>query len=103
MQTLQIFSVYDSKAESFSQPFFCPNAAIAIRSFSEEVSNPQSQLSKYPADFTLFHIGSFNDSTSLLTPLKTPISLGLAIEFLPRTPSPQSQLRLDSDPLSNLG
>lgn len=78
----QIFSVYDSKAEVFNSPIFMATKGMALRSFITIVNNPESDVHKYPGDFTLFHIGEYDDSNGLLTPLTTPVSLGLAQEFL---------------------
>jgi hypothetical protein len=76
-----VFSVYDSKAEAYMQPFFMNTKGQALRVFQDSLEDNQSQLSKHPEDFTLFQIGTFNQQNASLIPLKTPISLGTAIEL----------------------
>ncbi|AZL82814.1 nonstructural protein [Apis mellifera associated microvirus 16] len=81
---LQIFSVYDTKIEAFNAPIFVRTRGEAIRSFQEAVNDPQAQhsIAKHPQDHALFHIGSFDDETGLVTPIVPPASLGLAQEFI---------------------
>lgn len=78
---VEVFAVYDSKARNYGQPFFCINPAIAIRAFQSTVESPESQLHKYPEDFSLFHLASFNDETGEFTARTNPTNLGLASQF----------------------
>lgn len=79
---LQIFTVYDSKAESYLPPFYVNARGQAIRSFSDTCNDPEHVFNKHPSDYTLFALGDFNDATGVFTPLDTPLSLGLAQEFV---------------------
>lgn len=79
---LNAYSIFDSKAEAFNQPFFRLKHGVSIREFTEVSNDEKSNISRNPEDFTLFHIGSYDDSTGLLTALPTPVSLGLALEFV---------------------
>lgn len=79
---LKLFSIYDSKAEAFIQPFFSPATGSAIRSFETAANDAGSDFHKYGADYTLFEIGTFDEHTCELTPLESKINLGLAITFL---------------------
>lgn len=76
-----IFSVFDSKAEIFNTPFFMAAKGQALRGFTDEVNRPDSEIGKHPEDYTLFCIGEVDLNTGLITPLSTPTSMGLAIEF----------------------
>lgn len=79
----QIFSVFDSAANAFMPPFFAGRIEEAIRAFRHQVANADSPFAKFPEDYTLFHIGSFDKTSALVQPLDTPHPLGLAISFLP--------------------
>ncbi len=79
---LKVFSVYDSKVESFFKPFYSQTKGEAIRSFTEISNDKQSQIGKYPEDFTLFELGDYDDSNASFKLLDTPKSVGLAIEFV---------------------
>ena len=64
---LQAFSIFDHASETFAGPFFVPSERVALRVYSEIANNPQSDVSKYPKDYELFHIGTFDTTTALLT------------------------------------
>lgn len=64
---LKVFSIYDSKAKVFMQPMFMINEGAAWRSFHHVVNNGDSDVSKYPEDFSLYMIGEYNDGTGALT------------------------------------
>jgi hypothetical protein len=76
-----MFSVYDSKAETYQPPQAYPTAGMAIRSFAAGCNDPQSAFSRWPEDFVLFELGTYDDQTGLMVPHKCPLSRGVAIEF----------------------
>lgn len=76
---LHIFSVYDSKAEAFITPFFAPTAGVASRQWSQACNDQDTQFCKFPSDYTLFELGSFDPMDGQFSILATPISLGLAV------------------------
>lgn len=79
---LQIFAVYDSKVEAYMSPFFMQSRGQAIRAFCDTAEDSSSQIGKHPADFTLFHLGEYDDSNASFSLVPTPISLGVALELL---------------------
>lgn len=82
---LKIFTVYDSKTTAYMSPFFNLSTGGAIRSFEEACRDESSTFHKYPADFTLFEIGVFDDATAELTIYDAKTSLGCAIEYVPNS------------------
>nr|QJB20497.1 MAG: nonstructural protein [Microvirus sp.] len=79
---LILFSVYDAAVGAFIMPFFLRSKGEAIRAFSAEVNNPQSNFNKSPKDFTLFQLASFDDNTAEISLEVGKLSLGNAVEFL---------------------
>lgn len=77
-----IFSVYDSAAKFYSDPFFALTKGQALRDFVTACNDPKTYLNQHPGDYTLFYLGSFDEQTSVCTFEPTPISLGKAIEFM---------------------
>lgn len=65
-----LFCTYDRASESYSPPFAAPHAGVAIRGFSDAITNPamDTYISKHPDDFDLFEIGEFDASTGFVTP-----------------------------------
>ena len=76
-----IYVVFDSKAEAYNTPFFMGAKGEAIRGFETEANNLQSMIGQHPSDFTLFELGTYDEKTAKFQMHKTPISLGVAIEF----------------------
>ena len=79
---LSVFAIFDSKAEAYASPFFMGAIGQAIRAFSDEASNDSSNIAKHPEDYTLFHLGTYDDATASFDLLPTPRSLGVAVEFV---------------------
>jgi len=63
MPEVTLYSIFDSKAESFLQPFFAPTDAVALRWVRAAINDPQHDFHKYSADYTLFRVGSFSTKT----------------------------------------
>lgn len=79
---VQMFCVFDSKSEAFTLPFFKTTKGEAVRDFGDAVNDPKSPWFRHPEDFTLFHVGEFDDQSATVASLKTPVSLGLASEYV---------------------
>jgi len=77
---IKMFSIYDSVAEVYNRPFFLPNKNVALRQFANMCSDPDSQVSLNPTDYTLFELGTWDDSNCKLTKLKQ-TSLGNGVQF----------------------
>lgn len=60
MLKMIVFSVFDSKAQVFSQPMFAPTEGVAIRTFSNAANDPQSEISLHPEDYILFRVGEWD-------------------------------------------
>lgn len=86
------FAVYDSKAKFFDKPIYLRNSAEAIRAFETEANSGKSAISQYPADFTLFEVGEYDDETGLLTSEKAHINLGCALQYKKQSPTTPAQL-----------
>ncbi len=90
---LLAFSVHDSKAEAFTKPFFDVTKGSAIRAFSDAVNEEGSQFALHADDYTLFHVGVFDDNLGVFEKFDAPVSLGNALTFVvadfhdPRDPS----------------
>lgn len=82
----KVYTVYDSKAESYLQPFFAQSNGAALRSFIEAINTAGHQFNKYAADFTLFEIGEYDHSTGKISNNHTTINLGCGLSFLETKP-----------------
>lgn len=54
-----VYSIYDSVAKIFNQPFFMQNDDMAMRAFSDLKVDVKSMISYHPDDYTLYQVGIF--------------------------------------------
>jgi hypothetical protein len=80
MKTL-LFTVYDSKAETYNKVLTFKTIGEAIRSFTEVANDIDTPFGKYPEDFTLFQIGEFDPHSGEIAPLLPQKTIGKAIDF----------------------
>ena len=78
---VKVFTVYDSKAEAYLQPFYMQSKGAAIRAFTDLANDIQHQFYKYSEDFTLFYLGEWDDSNAKFISMLTPSPIGKAVEF----------------------
>lgn len=64
---LNIYSIFDSASGLYCRPFFTQSDAEAIRSFSDIATDSEHPIGKHPADYTLFRVGIFDDTTAKFT------------------------------------
>ena len=81
---LKLFTVYDSKGEIYRPPFAMVSTGAAIRGFITILNDPASEHSKYPADFTLFEVGSFDETNCKLVIHEALINLGNGLHLQPK-------------------
>lgn len=79
----KIFAVWDNKAEKFMQPFFAETVGLALRYFANNIENEESIMNKYPNDFCLYEIGTFDDASGIIENHNENKNLGMAIEYHP--------------------
>jgi len=72
MSKLKVFSIRDSKAEVYNQPWFAKTYGDGERTFHKITNDPQSMVNTYPDDFDLYCLGEYDDQSGLLVPLDTP-------------------------------
>ncbi len=58
-----IYTVYDSKAKYYLNPFIGASEGEALRQFIVAVNDPQHQFHQHAADFSLWKIGTFDPQT----------------------------------------
>lgn len=90
---LKLYAVYDHTARIHTAPFTARNDEEATRGFAQAVNTPGHQFGLYPADFNLFYLGEFDDSTGVIEPA-TPSSVvnGLHVQVKKSVPAAQGEL-----------
>lgn len=78
------FALRDIKADAFGSPFFLPNENIAKRLLAEWAQDKRSEVGKYPNDFVMFEIGTFDNESGKLSPLVPPSMVCSVVSVLPK-------------------
>lgn len=56
-----VYAIYDEKAEQYNAPFPLATDGLAKRSFEDACRDVRTDLYKYPGDFTLYCIATWDD------------------------------------------
>jgi len=81
----KVYTIFDSKTAAYLQPFYLRSNGEAIRAFTEAVNDPKSTFYKYPEDFILFEIGTWDDNDCCISMLKAPVSLSTGLSLKTET------------------
>ena len=79
---LNVYSIFDEKANLFARPYYFAQDGEAIRAFGNGVQDPKSMMSKHASDFKLYKIGTFEEETAELTSTQPPVYLSKAVDFI---------------------
>lgn len=84
-----VAAIHDRCGQVYAQPFFSPTIETAIRSFRMLINDEQGGLPHTnPDDFSLFHLGSFDDQSGRFSPTSSdlPNLLALARDMIKPLP-----------------
>ena len=62
-----LYSIYDKKSETYMQPFVELTDGTATRQCMDLLLNTNAPFAKYPEDFTLMRIGSWDEIAGMPT------------------------------------
>jgi len=79
---MKLFSMYDTKAQHYIQPFAETSTIAALRGFETAVNESKSTFQRFPDDFCLMELAEFDQNTGQIIPLMTPNNLGSARSVL---------------------
>ena len=72
---MKVYVVHDSKAECYLPPFHMKSKGDAMRALQALIDDPQHNFCKYAEDFTLFEVGTWDDTSAKYNLLPTPHSI----------------------------
>jgi len=78
---LKMFAIHDGKINAFMRPFLDQHTGSALRSFEEACTEPTSPFAKFPTDFVLYEVGTFNVETGEIVSYSPKIQLATPIQF----------------------
>lgn len=82
----KVYSIYDSAAKAFMQPFYQAGKGTAFRAFQDVVNTKDHPIHKHPKDYTLFELGEFDDETAGFVFHTAPERVVSAVEVLDDKP-----------------
>ncbi len=82
---VEIFSVRDDAADRYMDPFVAPTVQFAIRGFEEACIQPDHQFNKFPDDYVLYHVGSFDPELGVIHEMNAH-KVAMAVSFVDRSP-----------------
>lgn len=64
MNSVGVFTIYDSKGDVYTLPSFSQNIETARREFRTQINSPDAgYLYEYAEDYTLFYLGEYDRTT----------------------------------------
>lgn len=83
MSIRKIFAVRDVKADAFGNPFVAQHVGIAVRSLTDAVNDPNlaTDIARHPADFVMYELGTFDESSGQIVPVEIPTQVATAISL----------------------
>lgn len=86
---LRAYTLHDVKAVSYSPPFFVQNDAMATRMVKDLVADTNTTVGRHPADYKLYCIGHFDDTSAQLQPLNI---MEHVVDCIALVPPPQPSM-----------
>lgn len=78
---MQVFAVFDKKAELHNLPFFMQTTGEALRAFMDLVRDEKTVLYRHPEDFKLVRLGTFDNKAGFFKMTADPVTVAHADEF----------------------
>ena len=79
---LRVYSVFDRCSGVYDMPSCFRTDGEARRAFVQAASNGDTMVAQSPEDFTLFHVGFWNDGTGEIEAILAPVKIVNASEAL---------------------
>lgn len=73
-----LYSVYDSKAKTFCNPFVSQNDQTALRDFAYAANDVSTPIGQHPTDYSLFRLASFDDESGFVLTDSSASNLAIA-------------------------
>lgn len=78
-----VTAIRDAKSKLFSTPMFFTTPAVAIRSFGDAVTGKESDFSRHPEDYSMYLLGTYEDSSGRFQTEVEPAFLISATNLVP--------------------
>lgn len=79
---LKIFALHDQALEAYGAPMCYTTRGQALREFSDQVNDKQSQINKHPEHYTLHYLGEYDNANGSFTNDGAPIQVSAATDVI---------------------
>lgn len=78
---LKAYTIYDSKSLQYHSPWFASTDGAATRSMADLVNDQNTSLGRHPRDYSLWHVGTWDDNKGQFYPQTPPLHIvdGIAL------------------------
>lgn len=83
---INLYAIYDSASGVYDGPHKGQSDGAILRQFGDMCNNPEHDIGRHPADFTLFFVGTWNDGTGEMVD-KTTKKIANGIELVKKVHS----------------
>lgn len=87
---INAYVIHDTKSAAYSNPWYQPTDATALRVISEVLKDGNNTIAKYPEDHRIYRIGQFDSDTGIFLALTTPLFIADCVSLL----QPSSRLNV---------
>jgi len=88
-----LYSIRDSKSESFNQVWMKNTHGEAERDFRRLASDEKTMVGMFPDDYDLYYLGQWDTTTGILKPLAAPQHV-LKASLIPKPAPPGPELNV---------
>ena len=94
---VNVFGVYDKKAEAFLSPFTFSVDGQAVRAFQDSVNDPETMFNRHPDDYDLYKLGYFDQGSGEFESDKHYLLGARSVLQAPTPPAPDLPLGVKGD------
>jgi hypothetical protein len=87
------YAIYDQKVNCYHFPYFVAHPNVALRAFAIAANNKELDIGRFPEDFDLYEVGTYDDETATFGNLPERKFIAKASQFVQVVP--QTELPLE--------
>lgn len=91
---LEIYTIYDKKAETYMRPMYTPHIVEIQRSLTKNLNDKSSTLAQFPEDYSLYKLGTYDIKSAKYNLTPQPAFIMNITEMMidENTPKPEVKL-----------
>ena len=78
---MYVFTVRDSKAEAYLNPFYVQNESLAVRAMKDCINDENHSFAKHIEDYALYALGTYDDVSGKFDLLDAPSHVANLVEL----------------------